>query len=190
MKGKEIWKDILGYEGKYMVSNWGRVKSLNYNKTGKEGILKAVKVGNGYLQVHLCKDGKGKWYFVHRLVASAFLENPEGYTEVNHINEDKADCRAENLEWCSRSYNCSYNGRAKKIGEKNRGRKQSEETIKKRAEKLSKPVIGINKVSGLKLEFPSISEAKRCTNISQSHICACCKGKRNSAGGYVWYYAD
>lgn len=183
MKGKEIWKDILGYEGKYMVSNWGRVKSLNYNKTGKERIMKLTKASNGYLQVNLSKDGKRKFCYVHRLVATAFCENPEGYTVVNHINENKADCRANNLEWCSRSYNNTYNDRAKKAGKKTSEKNTNHP-------KLSKSVIGINKISGLKLEFPSISEAKRCTNISQSHICACCKGKRNSAGGYVWYYAD
>ena len=183
MKGKEIWKDILGYEGKYMVSNWGRVKSLNYNKTGKERIMKLDKASNGYLQLYLYKDGKRKHYLVHRLVATAFCENPEGFTVVNHINEDKADCRAENLEWCSRAYNNTYNGRAKKAGKKIAEKNTNNP-------KLSKPVIGINKISGLKMEFPSIAEAKSCTNINQSHICECLKGRRNSAGGYVWYYAD
>ena len=180
---KEEWRDIQGFEGKYMVSNYGRVKSLNYNKTGKEGVMKLTKASNGYLQVYLCKDGKRKFYYVHSLVATAFCENPEGYNVVNHINENKADCRADNLEWCSRSYNNTYNDRAKKAGKK---------VAEKNANhpKLSKSVIGINKISGLKLEFPSIAEAKRCTNISQGHICACCKGKRNSAGGYIWYYAD
>lgn len=134
---REEWRPVDGYEGLYEVSNMGRVKSLKYNK---ERILKVGKNDKGYLQVHLSKDGKAKGYTVHRLVATAFCENPMGYTEVNHINEDKADCRAENLEWCSRSYNNTYNGRAKKAGKKSaeklRGRKHSEEHIKKIAEKL------------------------------------------------------
>ena len=179
MKGKEIWKDILGYEGKYMVSNWGRVKSLNYHRTGKERIMKLNKNKDSYLQVQLCKDGKRKLYYVHRLVATAFCENPEGYTEVNHINEDKADCRADNLEWCSRSYNNTYNDRAKKAGEKLTNHP-----------KTSKPIIGIDKRTGLILEFPSVKETERQLGISNGSICECCNGKRKSAGGYVWYYAD
>ena len=196
----EEWRDIKGFEGKYMVSNLGNVKSLNYRHTGKEKILKAGNHGNGYLKVNLCKDGISKTCTIHRLVATAFCENPHGYKEVNHISEDKTDCRAENLEWCSRSYNNTYNGRAKKAGkkiaEKLRGRKQSEEAKKKRAEKMinnpkkSKPVIGINKVSGLIVEFPSAHEAERTLGIDNSHIIACCKGKYKSAGGYTWHYVE
>ena len=174
---EEIWKDIEGYEGKYQASNKGNMKSLNYNNTGKERILKPKKDSGGYLQVHLSKDGKGKWYLVHRLVATAFIPNPQGYKEVNHIDEDKTNNCVENLEWCSRSYNMTYNGRAKKVA-------------KKIGKKLSKPVIGIDKVTGLIVEFASAHEAERETGIAQQNICACCKGKRNSCGGFYWMYAD
>ena len=181
MEEKEIWKDIEGFEGLYQVSNMNNIKSLErtvwdnrgYYRTVHERILKARKNNNDYLQVNLWKDGKAKKYLVHQLVATAFCENPEGYTEVNHINEDKADCRAENLEWCSRSYNLSYNGRAKKV-----------------AEKKSKPVIAIHKINGLILKFPSAHEAERQLGIAQNHICACCKGRLKSIGGFYWYYAD
>ena len=190
----EEWRDIKGYEGKYMVSNLGRVKSLNYRRTGKEKIMKGVPDGYGYLYVTLYKDGKDKKGKIHRLVAQAFLENPMGYNEVNHKNEDKTDNRVENLEWCSRSYNLTYNGRAKKVGkkvaEKLKGRKQTEEHIKKRAEKHSKPVFSVDKESGLIMWWQSAMEASRQTGISQSNICACCIGKRNSAGGHIWFYAD
>ena len=170
---EEVWKDIQGYEGKYMVSNWGRVKSLNYNRTGKERILKAGDNGHDYLFVCLCKDGKVKECRVNRLVAQAFLPNPDNLPEVNHKDEDKQNNCVDNLEWCSKSYNNTYNGRAKKVGKK-----------------LSKPVLGINKINGLILEFPSIMEASRQTGISNKHICDCLKGRHKSAGGYVWYYAD
>ena len=179
MKGKEIWKDILGYEGKYMVSNWGRVKSLNYRNTGKEGIMKLNKNKDGYLQVQLHQDGKAKMYLVHQLVATAFIENPEGYTVVNHKDENPKNNNVDNLEWCSVLYNNTYNGRAKKIGEKLTNHP-----------KMSKPIIGIDKRTGLILEFPSIMEASRQLGINSGHICECCNGKRKSAGGYVWQYAD
>ena len=166
---KEIWKDIKGYEGKYKVSNMGRVKSLNYNKTGKEGILKPKKDRYGYLQVHLSKDRKAKMYLVHRLVASAFLENPMGYTEVNHKDENKQNNYIENLEWCDRSHNINHGTRNQKI---------------------SKPVIAIDKRTGLILEFVSVHEAERETGIASSNITNCCKGKLNSCGGFYWMYAN
>ena len=164
MEEKEIWKDIEGFEGMYQVSNMGNVKSLNYNHTGKEKILKGRDTGIGYLQLHLCKDGKIKNYFVHQLVATAFCENQEGYTEVNHINEDKSDNRADNLEWCSRQYNVEYS--------------------------KAKAIIGINKISRLILEFPSAREAERQTGIASSNICACLKGRLKSTGGFYWHYAE
>ena len=169
----EEWKDIQGFEGKYMVSNLGRVKSLNYRNTGKEGIMKGVADKYGYLLVQLYKDGKIKRCLVHRLVATAFLENPEGYTEVNHLDENKQNNCMDNLEYCSRSYNLTYNDRAKKIGKK-----------------LSKPVFSVDKESGLIMWWQSAIEASRQTSIAQSHICDCCNGKRKSAGGHIWFYAD
>ena len=161
---KEIWKDIVGYEGLYKVSNMGRVKSLKY---GKERILKPQKDRSGYLVVGLWKDGKRKWYLMHRLVATIFCENPHGFKEVNHIDENKTNNYADNLEWCSRSYNINYGTRIQKI---------------------SKPIIGIDRVTGLIVEFTSAHEAERQTGIAQSTICACCKGKRSSCGGFYWMY--
>ena len=167
---EEVWKDIQGYEGLYQVSNMGRVKSLertvwngrSYYKA-PERILKAGKA-RGYLRVMLCKDGKGKWYPVHRLVAIAFIPNPDNLPEVNHKDENKQNNCVENLEWCTRQYNVEYS--------------------------KAKVVIGINKISGLILEFPSAYEASRQTNINRGNICNCLKGRIKSAGGYVWYYAD
>ena len=178
MKG-EIWKDIEGWEGYYMVSNLGRVKSLNYKRTGKEGILKAMKNRDGYLQVMLHRDGKGKMYTVHKLVASAFCDNPHGFKEVNHLDEDKTNNSIENLEWCSRSYNNNYGTRNQRSAENRRNDPNR-----------SKPVIAIDKVSGLILEFPSTKEAERVLRIDQSSITKCCKGKLNSCGDFYWMYAD
>ena len=161
---REEWRDIKGYEGKYMVSNLGRVKSLNYSNTGKEGILNARDNGKGYLRVILWKDGKDKKYRINRLVAQAFIPNPDNLPEVNHKDEDKTNNRVENLEWCSRQYNVEYS--------------------------QGKAVIGINKVSGLIVEFPSAREAERQIGINSRNICACLKGRQKSTGGYYWIYAE
>lgn len=181
MREEEIWKDIEGFEGLYQVSNMGRIKSLGNGKSGnsKERILKLRKNTYGYLQVVLSKDGKSKNYLVHRLVAEVFLDNPEGYNEVNHINEDKSDNRADNLEFCSGSYNCNYGTRNKRIAEK----------LTNHPDK-SKPVIGIERITGLIVEFPSTMEAERQLGISNGNICNCLKGRYKSAGGYVWYYSN
>ena len=162
----EVWKDIDGYEGLYQVSNLGNVKSLNYLHTGKEMILNPG-LSKGYLKITLCKDGKHKKYYVHRLVAEAFIPNPNGYQYVNHKNEDKQANFVENLEWVSHSLNINYGTRNKRV-----------------AEKLSIPIfcVELNKV------FPSIIEANRITGISDGNICSCLKGRHKSAGGYHWRY--
>ena len=131
----EIWRDIKNYEGRYQVSNLGRVKSLGNDKSRKEKILKPGKNGWGYLRVCLVKEGSSKMYTVHRLVLSTF--NPiDGMDEllVNHKDEDKTNNNLNNLEWCTYSYNNTYNDRHKKIGEKLRGRTLSEETKRKLSE--------------------------------------------------------
>ena len=199
----EIWKDIKGYEGKYQISNMGRFKSLNYRRTGKEKILEGYPDKDGYLFVQLWKDGKGKNCRINRLVAQAFLENPQNLPEVNHKDEDKTNNRVENLEWCSKLYNIKYGTGIKRSAEKRRGKKKSEEHIKKISEKLkgrkqseehikkrSKPVFSVDKESGLIVWWKSIAEAERCTGIACQNICACCKGKAKSAGGHYWLYAD
>ena len=173
MEEKEIWKDITGYEGYYMVSNMGNVKSLNYRHTGKEGILKAGKDKDSYLQVNLWKDGKMKTYKVHQLVAQAFLSNPQGYKELNHRDEDKTNNCVENLEWCTSQYNKNYGTRNNRV-----------------AEKLSKPVIAIDKITGLIVEFPSAHEAERKLGINNGNIIRCCQGKLNSCGGFYWMFVN
>ena len=171
---KEEWRDIKGYKGLYQVSNTGKVKSLNYRKTGKEGILKAYDNGHGYLFVVLSKEGNREQPLVHVLVATAFLDNADNLPEVNHKDENKQNNHMENLEWCSHSYNNTYNDKAKKVGKK-----------------LSKPVYSIDKESGLITYWESAKEAGKVLGIDQGNITRCCKGKRyKSVGGYYWHYAE
>lgn len=113
---KEIWKEIEEFGGNYSVSSEGRVRSngLLKGKNSKVRILKTEMSKKGYLRVGLVKDGKQKKYLVHRLVAIAFLDNPNNLPDVNHKNECKTDNRLINLEWMSRRDNMNYGDRTKK----------------------------------------------------------------------------
>lgn len=109
----EIWKPIKGYEGKYEVSNFGKVKSLKRYKRNnskmqlvEERILSSyINKKNGYVYVYLCNDGKYKNHRLHRVVAESFIPNPNNYDQINHIDGNRANNRVENLEWCDTSYN-------------------------------------------------------------------------------------
>ena len=161
----ETWKAIAGYEGLYEVSDKGRVKSL-WN--GKEKILKPGKNSSGYLLVSLHKDGHGKTVKIHRIVAEAFIQNPQGLETVNHKDEVKTNNVASNLEWMSREDNVAY----------------SQPHLSKRSVQM------FDKQTGeLLATFPSLMEARRVTGINQSHISECCNVKLKSAGGYIWRYA-
>lgn len=166
----EIWKDVVGYEGLYQVSNLGRVKSLNYRRKGIEHVLKPAGVGAGYLGVSLSKNRKAKQIRVHRLVAIAFLDNPERFPEINHKDEDKKNNCADNLEWCNRKYNMNYGSMKVRLSS------------------------GYNccKVYCVELgeTFKSAAHAERKTKASNSHILKCCKKIRKTAGGYHWRYAE
>ena len=114
---QEQWKDIFGYDGIYQVSDLGRVRS---RKSGEWKMLRPGKFGIGYLQVSLCKDGRKKNFYIHRLVASAFIENDNIFnTEINHINEVKSDNRVSNLEYCTAQYNNTYNNIRRRCRENN-----------------------------------------------------------------------
>lgn len=195
---EEIWKNIKDYPN-YMVSNLGRVKSLNYNGTGREGILKPLNNNNGYLKVCLSKNGKMKRYYVHRLVAEAFIPNPNNYPQVNHKDENKQNNCVWNLEFCNCSYNMNYGTARERTVEKCKGKKRSEETRKKLSEshkgkyntKCSKPVLQINKnTNEIIKEFPSIKEVQRQLGYSQGNISECCNGKRKTHKGFTWRYKE
>lgn len=106
----EVWKDIDGYEGKYQISNYGCVKSIQKNI-----FLKSMVATNGYLVACLWKDNKQKKFLIHRLVAQHFLDNPNNYIEVNHKDENKTNNHMNNLEWCNHFYNMNYGEVKEKI---------------------------------------------------------------------------
>ena len=185
----EIWRDIKGFEGFYQVSNLGRVKSIacrrlsGRDKGGDfaiaqtEHIMTPVVSESGYLKIVLRNNSRAFKTSVHRLVATAFISNPKNLQFVNHINENKKDNIAENLEWCTHSYNCNYGTRSNR----------QSKAMKNHAS-LSIPVIKLTK-EGVEIErYPSISEASRKNGINVSNIANCCKGKAgsNSAGGFKW----
>ena len=171
----ETWKKIAGYEGLYEVSDMGRVKSLWH---GKEKILKPGKNTSGYLKVNLCKDSQRKTIKVHRLVAKAFIQNPQGLETVNHKDEDKTNNTVSNLEWMSLKDNINYGTRNKRVSETQINDKNK-----------SKAVQMFDKSTGeLLATFPSLSEAERVTGIAHQSISQCCNGKLKSAGDYVWKY--
>lgn len=185
---EEIWKDVgvikgVDFSGLYMVSNFGNVKSLNYNGTGKEKVLKPSKNKyNGYLQVCLYKKGKRKMYLVHRLVAEAFIPNPNNLPFINHKSEIKSQNNAENLEYCGHLYNCNYGTRNKRMTEKLKGKYNT---------KTSKPVLQIDKnTNEVIAEFPSVAEAIRQLGYSTGNISACCLGKLKTYKGFIWKYAS
>ena len=158
---KEIWKDIKDYEGHYQVSNLSRVKSIKF---GKERIMKQ-NIRRGYYYVCLSKNGIAKNYFVHRLVAQAFIDNTDNLPQVNHKDENKLNNNVDNLEWCSVLYNNSYGTRLQKVSEKMRNRKEWSKSID---------------VYDLNMNFietlPSIEECGRKYNVSPGNVRHCCNG--------------
>ena len=112
MNSEEIWKDIIGYEGLYQVSSYGRVRSLDRydsrNCFRKKRILKLCANRLGYLKVGLWSNGKVKHHLVHRLVAEAFIPNPNNLPIINHIDENPSNNNVDNLEWCTAKYNMNY----------------------------------------------------------------------------------
>ena len=170
----EIWRDIEGYEGMYQVSNEGRVRSLDRTITFKDGRKRIFKgqilkqqLANNYNKVDLQINKYKHSFNVHRLVAAAFIPNPENLSDVNHKDENKLNNKCSNLEWISHIDNCNYGDRNEKVSISQGKRVMCVET-------------GI--------EYHSISFASKQCNICIDCISKCCKGKRKTAGGLHWRY--
>ena len=174
------WKPIKDFEDIYEVSNDGRVRSLNHKRKNKNGFYiqkrKVLKCGinkkTGYKMVSLSKNGKSKTKYIHKLVAETFLDNPNNYECINHKDENKLNNEIDNLEFCTKKYNCRYGNRNKKI-----------------AEKLSKKINQYDLEGNFIKTWDSSVQIERTININQRNVCLCCKGKRKTVGGYIWSYA-
>lgn len=168
----EIWRPIKGYEGLYEVSNMGRVRSLNYrHKIGNVQIKKLTKDNNGYLRVNLGLNKIDR--LVHRLVAEAFIPNddPEHKTQCNHINEDKLDNRACNLNWMTPKENVNWGT-----------------GIKRSVQNRQKPIKQLTLDGALVAIWSSMMEAQR-NGFTAAAICKCCNGKIKTHKGFKWQYA-
>lgn len=182
----EEWKPIEGYEGLYEVSNLGRVRSVARVVKGKGDCQRELKsrllapknITNGYQQVTLSKDGKPTIRLLHRLVAVAFVPNPDNLNIVNHKDENPANNRADNLEWCTQLYNVNY-GTGKERG-------NAKSNHNRRA------VLQCDLEGNVLREFPSIKMAGKITGVMFTNIYMCCRGKyrHKTAGGYKWRYKE
>lgn len=180
----EIWRPVVGYEGKYEVSNMGRVKSLNYCRTGKTKLLSLISTKCGYVFVGLNKNDKGKHFLVHRLVYEAFVgklpkfdchQKGNQRMEVNHINEIKTDNRVENLELITCTENNNYGNHKARVSKAN-----------------SRKIYQYTTNGIFVKEWNSIKE---CQNygFNPGAIGACCRNEycrheRNDYKGYIWSY--
>lgn len=173
---KEIWKDVVGYEGYYQVSNIGNVRSCervtSHGRIRKAQNMKIHKTNAGYFRVQLCKNGIRKKYHVHRLVALSFVDNPLNKPDVNHIDEDKTNNFVGNLEWCTAKENVNHGNRAKKF-----------------AKAKNKPIKAFLP-DGTTKEFESLKEASLHFGILKEGISSCALGKRKTYKNTTFKYIE
>lgn len=178
MENQELWEDIEKFND-YKISDLGRVKSLKGNK---EKILKGVLNKDGYLVVGLL-NGKRKNKRIHRLVAIAFIPNPENKATVNHKKGIKTDNRASQLEWATVSENSLHSYREL-------GRVHSSTGKFGKDNPRSKPIIQLSRRGHIICEYSGSAEASRKTGIHQGHISEVCNGIGKSVGGFIWKFLN
>lgn len=173
----EKWLDVKGYEANYQVSNLGRVRSKdrkewmpinNGYRVRKGQIIKGEIDKQGYHKIGLWKNSKCRKWFVHRLVAVAFIKNPSNLPIINHKDEDPLNNFVENLEWCDYSYNATY----KDAKERNMAPQR-------------KAIVGTCLKTGVEIKFKSSADAGRA---GYTHASACARGERKQNKGYTWEY--
>lgn len=173
----EEWRDVVGYEGLYQVSNMGRVKSLPRKHQTREFIFSQHKIGNGYLAVTFTQNNQRKTIKVHKLVVNAFLPIEDGKDEVNHIDENKFNNKLDNLMRCDRFFNVNYGSRTLVTSYKLRNR-----------EDQSKVVLQLNQKGEVIKKFRSVADTSRFYKCFPSYIQRVCVGKRNNYKGMYFKY--
>lgn len=182
----ENWKDVTGYEGLYQVSDQGNVRSLNWRGSKGTKNLWLKPHNKGYLQVELAKNGVRKTFTVHRLVANAFVPNPDKLPVINHIDEDKQNNRAENLEWCTHKRNmeafyenhplANAHTRVPRFG--------------KHKCRLMRRIVQ-KTIDGEEVKvWDNSRQIFLETGMSDWSISECCRGNRKTAYGFKWQYAN
>lgn len=167
----EVWKNIEGYNGIYQVSDYGNVRSTNYKMTQTTRNLKQFHDGRAYMKVKLCRYGQERTVAVHRLVATTFLENPDGKEEVNHIDGNTLNNNLSNLEWVTPKENMKH---AYRIGHI---------TIPKIRE------VDQYSIDGKFIKhWVNIRTAAITLGVDPSAITKCCRGRLKKTGGFVWRY--
>jgi hypothetical protein len=172
----EQWKNVVGYEGLYLISSHGRVFSVRSNRT-----IKTAETRGGYYNVELNLNGKSEKKFVHRLVAEAFIENPHNFPIVNHKDENPSNNHVENLEWCTYKYNVNYGDCIEKRVRNTRRRRGADAPN-------SKNVYQFDLNGNLVAEYVSCAEAAQKTGFSHKSISKGCTGRLKVYKGYVWSY--
>lgn len=173
-----LWKKIDGYD--YAVSTSGEVKRLATKASGgtgnyerQERVITPHRNNTGYSIVWLYKNGQRKGFLTHRLVAEAFIENPQRLPCVNHKDENPQNNHVDNLEWCTHKYNANYGTSPERIGKKN-----------------SKAVLQFDFQGKFIKRYESTMQAQRETGVCNARISESCLGKRKKGGGYIWRYAQ
>lgn len=186
----EIWKPVVGYEGLYEVSNLGKVKAIKWHRGNEEKEIKPYTTYKGYLRLRLCKNGKGKQFQIHRLVAEAFIPNPENKPYIDHINTDRTDntvwlnedgsvnYEKTNLRWVTNKENCNN-----PISKQNYSKSNKDKT--------AVPILQFDKNMNFIKKWKSMADAETSLGIKRrlSEYCSEKYG-RKTASGFIWRYAD
>ena len=186
----EIWKPVVGYEGLYEVSNLGKVKAIKWHRGEEEKEMRPYTTYKGYLRLRLTKNGKGKQFQIHRLVAEAFIPNPENKPYIDHINTDRTDntvwlnedgsinYEKTNLRWATNKENCNNPISKQNYSKSNKG-------------KTAVPILQFDKNMNFIKKWESMADAETSLGI-KSRLSEYCGNKygRKTAGGFIWRYAD
>lgn len=168
----EEWKEVYAFDILFEVSNLGRIRTKYHGKQGYKKEYRYIEPldnGKGYLRINIKRNGNQKTVYIHRLVAEAFVPNPDGFVEINHKDENKKNNSADNLEWCTHLYNCHYGTRNERTG---------------RAHAKKIVCVELNKI------YDSLREAAKDMDVGKTAISNCLKGRSKSCAGYSWRYAD